>query len=331
MDLYLPLLISFLLSLFFAPLYIRFATSLHFGQNILGYVKEHESKQGTPTMGGIIFILPTIISSLIFCKGDLQIALIILSVFLAYGIVGFLDDFIKIRFKRNLGLRAYQKIIFQLSIALIIAFFIYNNTPYSSFYLPFTFSSVSIGLLIIPLVILAMLATTNSVNLTDGLDGLATGTSLMFFLIFILLNTFYMTNVADDSFAEYLSDLRNLNTIACAISGALVGFLLYNIYPAKIFMGDTGSLSLGALVCLVCLFSGTILYLPIIGIMFVVSSLSVIIQVCYFKRTHKRVFLMAPFHHHLQHKGMYETKISLIYIVITLFVGLMVLAIIGGI
>ena len=331
MEIYLPLLVSFLLSTIIAPIYIKFAQRLKFGQNILGYVKEHESKQGTPTMGGVIFILPTIISSLIFCQKEYTISLIILSVFFAYGIVGFLDDFIKIKFKRNLGLRAYQKIIFQLSIAIIIAVFIYKNQPFASFYLPFTSQSVNIGIFIIPLVILALLATTNSVNLTDGLDGLAGGTSLVFFLIFILLNNFYMTKVADDAFFEYILVLRNLTTISCAISGSLIGFLLYNIFPAQIFMGDTGSLALGALVCLLCLFSGTILYLPIIGIMFVVSSLSVIIQVLYFRRTHKRVFLMAPFHHHLEHKGMYETKISFIYIVITLLVGLAVLAIIGGI
>ena len=330
MEIYLPFILSFILSIIIAPIYIGIANRIKFGQNILGYVSEHQSKQGTPTTGGVIFILPTIISSVIFSQGDKLISCIVLAVFFAYGIVGFLDDFIKIKFKRNLGLRAYQKIIFQLLIAIIIATFVFKNNLFAGVYLPYTYFKINLGIFIIPLVVIIFLATTNSVNLTDGLDGLASGTSIVFFIIFALLNSYYMKNIADETFVEYIVQLKNLNVISNSITGALTGFLLYNFYPAKIFMGDTGSLALGALIAILCILSGLSLYLPILGVMFVLSSVSVILQVLHFKRTGKRIFLMAPFHHHLQHKGMYETKITLIYIIVTLIVGLTTLAIIGG-
>lgn len=301
---------------------------LKFGQNILFYVKEHEGKQGTPTMGGVIFILPIVIFSLIFNKGSFSPVIFILSVFVSYAIVGFLDDFIKIKYKRNLGLRAYQKIIFQVAIAVAVAIYVYNNNAFSNLYIPFTTHSINLGFFIIPFIILVFLSATNSVNLTDGLDGLAGGTSLCFFISICIISTFYMNNVAFDE--GYISSLGNINVICYCSIGAILGFLMFNHFPAKIFMGDTGSLSLGALIAMVCATTGTILYLPIIGIMFVVSSLSVIIQVLHFKRTKRRVFLMAPFHHHLQHKGIHETKITFIYIVITLLAGFVCVALLGA-
>ena len=324
MHIYLPFILSFLFALMFSPFYIKFVRKMSFGQNILGYVKEHASKQGTPTMGGVIFILPTIITSIIFCNKSLSLVLVILSVFLSYAVVGFLDDFIKIKFKRNLGLHAYQKILFQLFIAIIIGIYTYKN-GYSNLYLPFSTKSLDIGLLIIPFSILMYLATTNSVNLTDGLDGLSSGTSISFLAGFVLINSFYMSH------ANAIFGGLAINNISLALCGALLGFFMFNFYPAKIFMGDTGSLSLGGIISSLCLFSGTSLYLPILGIMFVWTSISVILQVLHFKRTHKRIFLMAPFHHHLQMKGMYETKITLIYIVITFVVSFTTIAILGGI
>lgn len=326
MSVFLPIILSFAFACIFAPLYIRLARRLNFGQNILSYVKEHEGKQGTPTMGGVIFILPTLIFSLIFTRLS-SVTIFIMAVFLSYALVGFLDDFIKVKYKRNLGLRAYQKIIFQLAIAISVAVYVHGNSAFSTVYIPFTSASVNMGIFIIPFIVLVFLATSNSVNLTDGLDGLAGGTSLCFLIIFAAINTFYIrTSAVGDS---YISALGSINSIAFCAIGSLLGFLMFNHYPAKIFMGDTGSLSLGALVAMLCTLSGTILYLPIIGIMFVISSLSVIIQVLHFKRTHRRVFLMAPFHHHLQHKGIHETKITFIYIVITLLMGLTSLALLG--
>jgi len=319
----LAFLITFFISLILSPLIIKICKKLKLGQNILGYVSEHNSKQGTPTMGGIIFILPTIIVSLFFIKSNFTIPLICLAVFLGYGIIGFLDDFIKIKFKRNLGLRPYQKVIFQLLLAVIIAFFAYRSAVIpNSVYLPFSKESLNLGVFIVPFIVLVVIATTNSVNLTDGLDGLAGSVSLIIFVFITIIINFYSGLCAPAYQQEYIFQMQNLNTICMCVSGALLAFLIFNFYPAKIFMGDTGSLSLGGLMAVVTSFSGTSLYILIIGFMFVVSSLSVIIQVLYYKKTKRRVFLMAPFHHHLQHKGMYETKIVFIYIVITLLLGL---------
>ena len=158
----LAFIITFLVSIIISPIVIFITKKLKFGQNILGYVEEHSSKQGTPTMGGIIFIIPTIIVSLFFISSNLTIPLLVLTVFLGYGIIGFLDDFIKIRFKRNLGLRAYQKLIFQLLIAVIVAFFVYKSNLISTkIYIPFTKNKIDLGIFIIPFVILVFLATTN--------------------------------------------------------------------------------------------------------------------------------------------------------------------------
>ena len=327
---FLGFIITFLVSIIFAPVVIKLTKKLKLGQNILGYVKEHSAKQGTPTMGGVIFILPSILVSLFFLKSNLTMPILCLAVFLAYGIIGFLDDFIKIKFKRNLGLRPYQKIIFQLLLAIIVAVFVYkNNLIGSSVFIPFTVNKINLGWFIIPFVITVLLATTNSVNLTDGLDGLAGSVSLIFFIAITLVSSFYLNFSTIAMQSEYSVQIQNLINICWCVSGGLLAFLVFNFYPAKIFMGDTGSLSLGGLMGVVCCFSGTSLYIPIIGFMFVVSSLSVIIQVLYFKKTKKRVFLMAPFHHHLQHKGMYETKIVFIYIVITLLLTLMTLMFLG--
>ena len=322
--------ITFLVSIVFAPIVIKLTKKLKLGQNILGYVEEHSSKQGTPTMGGVIFILPTILVSFFFFKSNLTMPILCLAVFLAYGIIGFLDDFIKIKFKRNLGLRPYQKIIFQLLLAIIVSVFIYkNNLIGTSIFIPFTVNKINLGWFIIPFVVAVFLATTNSVNLTDGLDGLAGSVSLIFFIARALIGSFYLNFSPIATQSEYSVQIQNLINICWCVSGGLLAFLVFNFYPAKIFMGDTGSLSLGGLMAVICCFSGTSLYIPIIGVMFVVSALSVIIQVLYFKKTQKRVFLMAPFHHHLQHKGMYETKIVFIYIVVTLLLALMSLMLLG--
>lgn len=315
---YLVFIITFAISMIFAPFYIKFAKKVKFGQTISEYVGEHNSKQGTPTMGGLIFILPTILVSIFFFKGQKLVPILCLAVFAAYALVGFLDDYIKIKFKRNLGLRPYQKIIFQLLIAIIVAVFAFRNPELSQIWLPFSKTRVNFGWLVIPYIVLVFLATTNSVNLTDGLDGLAGSVSFVFFVVMAFVAAFYIRSAGE----EYALQAQNLNLIFYATSGGLLAFLVFNFFPAKIFMGDTGSLALGGLMSVVCVLNGTSLYIPIVGLMFVVSSVSVILQVLHFKRTHKRIFLMAPFHHHLEHKGMYETKIVFIYIVVTFILGL---------
>ena len=272
----------------------------------------------------LFFIIPTIIISLFFVKSNYTIPILVLAIFLGYGIIGFLDDFIKVKFKRNLGLHAYQKIIFQLSIALIVAVYVYKSSLLqNSIFIPFTTIKLDLGLFIIPFIVLVFLATSNSVNLTDGLDGLAGSVSLVFFIAISFFNLFYTSFFSSSLSIEYLTQMQNINTICFAVSGSLLAFLLFNGHPACIFMGDTGSLALGGLIATICAFSGLSLYIIVIGFMFVLSSVSVIIQVISFKLTKKRVFLMAPFHHHLQHKGMHENKIVVIYIVITILLAVL--------
>ena len=297
---------SFVLLLIILPLLRR----LKAGQYILGYVKEHKSKGGTPTMGGLAFIAAIIIVGLCFFGiGDGKVNLT-LAVTGGFAIVGFLDDFLKIYRKENEGLKPYQKILFQFAIALIAAVYCYLN---DCFYLNVPFAggtSVYIGWGIIPLVIFIFLATVNCVNLTDGLDGLAGGTSCAY--LFVLGIMLYLQNV-------------NYSPLCFVGVGALAAFLIFNVNKACIFMGDTGSLSLGGFITCLSVFSGNSLYIPILRIMFVISGISVIAQVIYYKRTRRRIFLMAPLHHHFQMKGYTECKITYAYVAVTALVGIICL------
>jgi len=247
-------LITFLLALLFAPLVFLFSKKLKAKQTILHYVKEHEGKQGTPTMGGIIFILPAIIVSLLFFTTDYMLAIITLAVFFGYALLGFLDDFIKVRFKQNLGLRAYQKVLGQLAISLIIAIFVYNSVG-TEINIPFSNISVDLGFWIIPLVIITYIATVNSVNLIDGLDGLCSVSSInyLFFFSIILMVTSAGLNGID------MLETQNIIISNFSILGALFAFLFFNSYPAKIFMGDTGSLGLGGYIASVSILTKNIL------------------------------------------------------------------------
>lgn len=313
--------ISFLLTILIAPAIILFLKKLKLGQNILGYVVEHKQKQGTPTMGGLIFIIPTVIVSIIFNLHNLQFILFVLSVFLGISLIGFLDDFIKIKFNRNLGLRPYQKLLFQLLLSIIVGVYVYRSNVISNeIIIPFTAIKINIGAFVIPLIILTFLASTNSVNLTDGLDGLAGSVSLICFIFLGLVLNVYSLKFGYT--AENLNQISTLISVCFCLGGGLLGYLIFNIYPAQVFMGDTGSLGLGGILAMVTCLSQTELLLIIIGIMFVVSSISVILQVISYRTTKKRIFLMAPFHHHLQHKGMHENKIVIIYICITVLAGI---------
>ena len=286
---------------------IHLCKKLKISQTILHYVDKHTAKSGTPTMGGWIFILAGMAVSLIFIfDGDFFVPLIVLLVMLGYGLLGFLDDYIKIKFHQNEGLRPYQKIIGQVGISLIVALYIYFKVGTS---IDLFGLKIELGLFIIPFIILFFVAVTNAVNLTDGLDGLAGGVSgayLLFFGIILAL----------------LSGYDSLALICFAFVGAIVAFLCVNSFPAKIFMGDTGSLALGGLIAGIAVFSGLELIMPIIGIMFVMSVLSDILQVAHYKRTKRRIFKMAPLHHHFEKLGVHENRIVTIYIVITLVCGL---------
>jgi len=327
---YLNLLESFLYAFFFAlivsPLVISIMKREKIKQTILHYVDGHKSKNGTPTMGGLIFLISISVISLICFQGKSLYAKMSVIIFLAYGVVGFLDDYIKFKFKRNLGLRAYQKILFQLLVSFAVGFFVYKNIG-GVLLIPFTNKFIDFGIWIIPFVILIYLATTNSVNLTDGLDGLATSTTLIFLISFVvLLNIFMETGVVAINVSN-LEEFKNLSTLSVVACGVLLCFLLFNCFPAKIFMGDTGSLALGSLIASISIFSGMELYIPILGIVFVSSAVSVILQVAYYKLTKKRIFLMAPLHHHFEKKGVHEVRITFSYSLVSLIIGVVVILI----
>lgn len=297
---------SLILLLIIKPLLKR----LKAGQYILGYVKEHKDKGGTPTMGGLAFISALLIVGFcVFGFGDGRVNLT-LAITGGYTFVGFLDDYLKISHKENEGLKPYQKIIFQVAIAAIAAVYCYIN-GLTELYVPF-FGNLKFNIYwgIIPLVIFIFVACVNCVNLTDGLDGLAGGTSMAYLFVLAV-----MLSLRSDGFAE-------ICFIAC---GALGAFLIFNTNKASIFMGDTGSLALGGLISCVSIFSGNSLYIPVLGVMFVISGISVIVQVIYYKRTRRRVFLMAPIHHHFQMKGYSECKIAYAYVTVTLLVGILCL------
>ncbi len=263
-------------------------------------------------MGGLIFILTLLFSSFFLFEYSSFIAWFAIAITLAYALLGFLDDFIKVHYHHNEGLKPYQKIVGQVGIALIVAIYVYMTGRTSLTFFAWTFD---IGFWIIPLVIVVLVATTNSVNLTDGLDGLAGGVSFVYVLVFGVI--LVLTGSVENS---------NLAMLCFGMCGGILGFLLLNFYPAKIFMGDTGSLALGGFIAVVAVLSGLELLLPIMGIMFVLSAVSDIIQVLYYKRTKKRVFLMAPLHHHFEQKGVHENKIVFVYIVVTAAFSLAVLA-----
>jgi len=315
---------SFLVALFIAPMLITFLRKQKAKQTIYSYVENHKIKQGTPTMGGLIFIFAITFASLVFFRKENTLGVFTIIVCSAFGLTGFLDDFIKVKYKQNLGLRAYQKFLFQFAISIAIAIFAYNsNLVGSVLIVPFTTVSIDIGWWAIPLIIFVFVAITNSVNLTDGLDGLAGTCSLVvilaFFCIISIMRTF---NLDGGGSYQMFYEYQNVLIVASSSVGALMCFLLFNSYPAKIFMGDTGSLFLGALIGCLGIFTRLTLIIPILCAVFVASTLSVIIQVLHFRRTKKRIFLMAPLHHHFEKKGVHEVKIVASYVIITTIIGL---------
>ena len=311
--------ISFVIAAVISPLVIFLCKKMKAKQTILHYVEEHKSKQGTPTMGGIIFIITFLIVSISFVRYDFLLSIITLAVTFAYAVIGFLDDFLKVHYKQNLGLRAYQKIIGQVGIAFIIAIFVYrSNIVGTQIFIPFTKQTIDLGWGIIPFIVFIYLAVVNSVNLIDGLDGLASGVSFVYIISFSCIMLLYQT----EFFGQGLVELQNLQLLCFVMAGALLAYFMRNCFPASIFMGDTGSLALGGFITTLAVFSRLELYIPIIGIVYVITALSDIIQVAYYKRTKKRVFLMAPLHHHFQKKGVNENKIVTIYIITTMIICL---------
>jgi phospho-N-acetylmuramoyl-pentapeptide-transferase len=317
-------LMTFFLTLLLGFIFIPLLKRLKAKQTILCYVKEHSAKQGVPTMGGLIFLTAIAVCCFVYGLAAGKIALLALIITLAYGVVGFLDDFIKIRYKQNKGLNFYQKLIFQLMVALIAAFFVYENNI-TVLDIPFLNTQIDLGKWIIPFSMLVFLATCNGVNLTDGLDGLSGGTSLIC-LAALSVMIYFKYKTFDISGNTFLAD-EHLNLLYLSVSGAgaMMGYLCFNRYPAKIIMGDTGALALGGLIASLAIFSGYSLFIPLLGIMFVISAVSVIVQVFCFQVFNKRVILMAPFHHHLQQKGYHEVVITTAYVTVTLIISMIML------
>ena len=328
-GLLLAMLSALLVTILLGPVVIPMLRKLKTGQ-VMREDGPHAAsgKAGTPAMGGIMFLLGIIVATLIFMKGSAKYAIASLIVMLAYGIVGFLDDFIKVKKKRNLGLKAYQKLIGQVGIALAIAIFAQTNVG-TGIFIPFVNIEFDLGVFFIPFTMLVVIAVVNSVNLTDGLDGLASGTSMIVFVSIGMIISSLAVDIAsiDGSMLSFthaeevlsarVSEYANLATMAFASAGACLGFLAFNFKPAKVFMGDTGSLALGGLIASLFVMTKLSLLIPIMCGMFMVSSISDIIQVASYKIRKKRVFRMAPLHHHFELGGMPETKIVIMYYILT--------------
>lgn len=302
-DIILPVLIAFGVSVVLSPIVIPFLKKLKFGQFVRDDGPEsHLKKSGTPTMGGLIILFSIVITSLFYAKDYPQIIPVLFST-LGFGLVGFLDDYIKVVMKRSLGLRAWQKMLGQIIITAIFAYYIYAHTDLGTqMLIPFTGKMVDIGWLYYPLMFFVMLGTVNGANFTDGLDGLASSVT-------VLIATFF-TVVA-------IGAGSGVAPITCATVGSLLGFLVYNVYPARVFMGDTGSLALGGFVASTAYVLRMPLIILIVAFIYFAEVLSVIIQVLYFKKTGKRVFKMAPIHHHFELSGWPETKVVAIFSIVT--------------
>lgn len=295
--------VAFALSAISGYLIIPALKRMKFGQSIREEGPEaHQKKAGTPTMGGLIFItsivLSTLLLSYIFGVMTTQ-TIVLLLVLIGFGAIGFIDDFIIVVLKRNLGLTSLQKLIGQIVIA-IAAFFLLKMGPFETIVtIPFIDIQIDLGIMYVAFLIIWLVGFSNAVNITDGLDGLVAGTSTISFGAF---GAFALMYGQDD-----------IALFAFVVSGALLGFLIFNMKPAKVFMGDTGSLALGGVLAMISVLIKQELLLLVIGIVYVVETLSVIIQVISFKTTGKRVFKMSPIHHHFELSGWSEWKVVLVF------------------
>lgn len=306
LELISPVAVAFLICMCVGPLAIPALQKLKFGQVVRSEgPKSHLSKTGTPTMGGMIILLAVVVSALICIPHWDPTMTAGLICICGFGVIGLLDDGIKVIFKRNLGLKAWQKSALQLVMSVVIALYVVQHVG-TSILIPFTKLEVDLGWWYFPILLFILVGTVNAVNLTDGLDSLAAGTSLVYFASFSLI--LYAVNQAGN---------ENLILLSGAVAGACLGFLRFNVFPARVFMGDTGSLALGGAVAYVAIASKMTLWLPIMGGVFVASVLSDIIQVVSYKTRHKRVFKMAPLHHHFELMGMPETRVVAMYMIAT--------------
>jgi phospho-N-acetylmuramoyl-pentapeptide-transferase len=297
--------VATLTALLMGPLVIPFLTRLKVGQSIREDGPQgHLIKAGTPTMGGII-IATAVMAATFIWAGNSGEAVAAVAVMLAFGAVGFWDDYIKVVLKRSLGLRAREKLGLQLLIGLAFALLLlYYFQRGTTVVVPFLGLEWDLGLAYIPFVIIVLIATTNTVNLTDGLDGLAAGVTFFVALAFALVCL--------------MTSHYQLTVFCTALAGGCLGFLFFNHYPARVFMGDTGSMALGGAVAAVAALTHSELFLLLLGGVYVLEGLSVILQVVSFQTTGRRILLMAPLHHHFELKGWPETKVVRLFWVLSL-------------
>lgn len=295
-TLFLAGLVSFIVAIFFGPIVIKQLKKFQFGQSIREEgPKSHQKKAGTPTIGGIIFLLPVFLLSIFFLEWSKEIVVLVLLT-AGHGFIGFLDDFIKIKFKRNLGLTAKQKLLGQIVLASAVFWLLFSMDISTAITIPMTEISFDLGWIGYFFFFLFLaVGTTNATNLTDGLDGLLSGLGV------IAIATF--------SFVAYTIGEMEIFTFALLLIGALLGFLIFNSNPAKVFMGDTGSLAIGGALVGLAVLTKTEILLAIIGGVFVMETLSVIIQVVSYKTRKKRVFIMTPIHHSFEHIGWSEQTV----------------------
>ena len=308
-----PVLIAFAVSLVLGPVVIPFLRKLKMKQTErVDGVQSHLKKAGTPTMGGIIILIAVIVTSLFYVR-DYPRIIPILFLTVAFGLIGFLDDYLKVVLKRSDGLLPMQKMALQIVVTAIFAFYLVQvaEVPLTML-VPFSGGYYwDIGWLALPVLFFAVIGTVNGTNFTDGLDGLASSVT-------VLVATFF-TVVA-------IGTESGVEPITCAVVGALLGFLLFNVYPASVFMGDTGSLALGGFVAGTAYMLQMPLFIIIVGFIYLVEVASVIIQVTYFKKTGgKRIFKMAPIHHHFELCGWSETRVVAVFSVITALLCLIAL------
>ncbi|SCH33971.1 Phospho-N-acetylmuramoyl-pentapeptide-transferase [uncultured Clostridium sp.] len=308
-----PVLISFALSVIMGPFVIPFLRRLKMGQTErVDGVQSHLKKAGTPTMGGVMILGSVVITSLFYVKNYPKI-IPVLFLTVGFGLIGFLDDYLKVVMKRSDGLFPKQKMALQIVVTAIFAYYVVRIAKIPlTMLIPFSGGKyLNIGWLAVPLLFIAVIGTVNGTNFTDGLDGLASSVT-------VLVATFF-TVVA-------VGTKSGIEPITCAVVGALLGFLLFNVYPASVFMGDTGSLALGGFVAGAAYMMQMPLFIIIVGLIYLVEVASVIIQVTYFKKTGgKRIFKMAPIHHHFELCGWSETRVVAVFSIITAILCLIAL------
>ncbi|MBO7218420.1 MAG: phospho-N-acetylmuramoyl-pentapeptide-transferase [Clostridia bacterium] len=313
--------VSFLIGLVLVPITIFFVRRLKANQSILGYVEMHKTKDGTPTMGGLSFLVSVVISAVFLLRENSRLATIVVMCFLFYGLIGFFDDFIKVKFKQNLGLTALQKVIAQLAIAIAFSIYAYNSSLIGpNILVPFINVKMELGIFIVPFVIFTMIAVVNSVNLIDGLDGLCAGVSSVVIVVLAIVTTIGLGMGS----GVYAQEIASLNIVLGILLGGVMAFLLFNSHPAKIFMGDTGSLAIGGLIASFLVVTKQELLILFVGIMYVLTAMSVVLQVLSYKLTKKRVFKMAPLHHHFE-MTYGENKVVATYVIVSIVVGAIVI------